>query len=129
MTTIERTVSIRSAPDEVYRYISDVSHLPDFIDMLTAVRPGDSGGAVHVVAEVPGRGTEEGDATFRADGATRRVEWGSPSNPDYAGWMQVDDGAEGSATVRLGMLLHHDDQRGEQSIDKSLETLRDRLEG
>jgi hypothetical protein len=128
MTTIERTISIAKSPNEVFGYVSDVSHLPDYIDMLTAARP-TGGGEVHVVADVPGRGIEEGDATFRADEGTRRVEWGSATNSDYTGWLQVDDGDGGGASVRLGMQLHHDDQRGEESIDKTLETLRSRLEG
>ena len=128
MTTIERTISIRKDPSEVFGYVSDVNHLPDYIDMLTSARS-TGAGEVHVVADVPGRGIEEGDATFRADEGSRRVEWGSATNSAYTGWLQVEDGADGGASVRLGMQLHHEDQRGEESIDKTLETLRSRLEG
>ena len=65
-----------SSPDRTFDYVSDVGNLPRYMDSMTSAEltgPEE----VHVTAQVPDQGTEEGEAWFRTDPATRRVEWGS----------------------------------------------------
>jgi Polyketide cyclase / dehydrase and lipid transport len=94
----EHTEHIAASPDAVYAAISDAGNLPRFVPQLTAVRPTD-GGQVEVDARYQGH-EQHGAATFAADAAARRLEWGSPSG--YRGWMQVDADGEGS---RLTLFL------------------------
>jgi carbon monoxide dehydrogenase subunit G len=94
----EHTEHVAAAPDSVYAAIADVKNLPSFVPQMTAAR--DSGdGRVEVDARYEGR-TQHGEASFKADADTRRIEWGSPSG--YRGWMQVDEDGDGS---RLTLFL------------------------
>ena len=84
MTTIERSITVTSSPERTFDYLSDVGNLPRYMDSMTsAERTGPE--EVHVTAVVPDRGPEEGEAWFRTDPATRRVEWGSEGSSDYHG--------------------------------------------
>jgi carbon monoxide dehydrogenase subunit G len=94
----EHTEHVAAAPDAVYAAISDLSNLPRFVPQLTGVRPA-GGGHVEVDARYEGH-EQHGEATFAADGAARRIEWGASSG--YRGWMQVDADGDGS---RLTLFL------------------------
>ena len=126
MTTIERSITVTSSPDRTFDYVSDVGNLPRYMDSMTSAEltgPEE----VHVTAEVPDQGTEEGEAWFRTDPATRRVEWGSESGSDYHGWLQVDgDPGTGGSLVRLGLQMAHEDV--DDSIGRTLETLRSQVD-
>ena len=126
MTTIERSITVASSPTRTYDYVSDVGNLPRYMDSMTsAERTGPE--EVHVTAVVPDRGTEEGEAWFRTEPASRRVEWGSEGSSDYHGWLQVDDDpGTGGSLVRLGLHLVRDDADG--SLDRTLEALRTQVE-
>ena len=126
MTTIERSITVASTPDRTFDYLSDVGNLPRYMDSMTsAARTGPE--EVHVTAEVPDQGTEEGEAWFRTDPTTRRVEWGSEGSSDYHGWLQVDeDPGTGGSLVRLGLQMVHEDV--DDSIGRTLETLRSQVE-
>ena len=95
----EHTEHVAANPDLVYAAISDPANLTRFVPQLTSVR--DAGGAqVEVDARYEGR-EQHGAASFRADDAARRIEWGAESG--YRGWMQVDPDDDGS---RLTLFLH-----------------------
>jgi carbon monoxide dehydrogenase subunit G len=94
----EHTEHVAAPPDAVYAAISDVSNLPRFVPQLTAIRAAYEG-RVEVDARYEGH-TQHGEASFRADDAARRIEWGAASG--YRGWMQVDADGDGS---RLTLFL------------------------
>jgi carbon monoxide dehydrogenase subunit G len=94
----EHTEHIAAAPDAVYAAISDVSNLPRFVPQMTGARSS-ADGQVEVDARYGGN-EQHGAASFSADAAARRVDWGAPSG--YRGWMQVDPDGEGS---RLTLFL------------------------
>jgi ribosome-associated toxin RatA of RatAB toxin-antitoxin module len=101
----EQTTRIPVAPDRLYRTIADIGNLTRFIPPLRSVRRTD---AEHVEVDAQYEGHEQrGQAWFRTDDASKRVEWGSEGQP-YRGWMHVEDDGDGSrltlhvTTERLG---------------------------
>lgn len=92
----EHTEHVAAAPDAVYAAVSDLSNLPRVV--LTGVRAADEG-RVAVDARYEGH-EQHGEATFAADDAARRIEWGAASG--YRGGLQVDADGDGS---RLTLLL------------------------
>jgi hypothetical protein len=94
----EHTEHVAAAPDAVYSAIADVSNLPKFVPQMTGARESGDG---HVEVDARYQGQEQhGQASFKADGHARRIEWGSDSG--YHGWMQVDADGDGS---RLTLFL------------------------
>jgi hypothetical protein len=94
----EHTEHVAAAPDAVFAAIADVGNLPKFVPQMTAARPA-GGDRVEVDARYEGH-EQHGEASFHADAAARRIEWGSASG--YRGWMQVDSDGDGS---RLTLFL------------------------
>ena len=98
----EHTEHIAAPPDAVFAAISDVGNLPRFVPQMTGARPsGDD--RVEVDARYHGR-EQHGEATFHADAAQRRIEWGSPSG--YRGWMEVAPDGDGSRLTLFLNTLH-----------------------
>jgi hypothetical protein len=102
----------------VHAAISDVTNLPRFVPQMTAVRPAGED-RVQVDARYEGH-DQRGEASFHADPARRRIEWGAPSG--YRGWMKVDPDGEGS---RLTLFLEtiHGSER-DHDIAATLDAIR-----
>jgi uncharacterized protein YndB with AHSA1/START domain len=114
----QHTEHIAASPDAVFAAISDVRNLPRFVPQMTAARPsGDD--RVEVAARYHGH-EQRGEASFHADDAQRRIEWGSPSG--YRGWMEV--AADGDGT-RLTLFLNtvHDSE-SEHDVGATLDAIR-----
>jgi carbon monoxide dehydrogenase subunit G len=94
----EHTEHVAASPDAVYAVISDVSNLPSFVPQITAARRAGEG-RVEVDARYEGH-EQHGEARFSADGAARKIEWGTANG--YHGWLQVDGDGDGS---RLTLFL------------------------
>ena len=114
----EHTEHVAASPDAVYAAIADIQNLPRFVPQMTAVREGE-GDHIEVDARYEGR-EQHGEATFHADAADRRIEWGAPSG--YRGWMKVDADGDGS---RLTLFLdtRHGSQR-DHDIAATLDAIR-----
>jgi uncharacterized protein YndB with AHSA1/START domain len=114
----QHTEHIAASPDAVYAAISDVTNLPRFVPQMTAARRAGEE-RVEVDARYHGR-DQHGQASFHADDAQRRIEWGSPSG--YRGWMEV--AADGDGT-RLTLFLHtvHDSE-SEHDVGATLDAIR-----
>ena len=95
----EHTQHVAAAPDQVFRALADVGNLPHYVPQVTTADRIDDE-RVRVQARYEGH-THEGEAWFRSDESTRRIEWGSPDS-SYRGWIQVDPDAEGA---RLTLFL------------------------
>lgn len=131
MPDFERSITVAVDPDTAFDYVSDPSHLPEFVATMTGARrrPGQQRSELHVTAEVGGR-REEGDTRFRTDRWSRSVDWGS--HPDYRGTMRIE--GAGEAGSRISLLLRIRDPRGEQRqieqvMDETMQTLAKRLAG
>jgi hypothetical protein len=98
--------------------ISYVANLPRFIPQMIGVCPAGED-RVHVDARYEGH-EQHGEASFHADPADRRIEWGAPSG--YRGWMKVDpDGAGSRLTLFLETI--HSSER-EHDIAVTLDAIR-----
>ena len=114
----EHTDHVAAPPDLVYAAISDVSNLPRFVPQLTGVRRLE-GERVEVDARYEGH-DQHGEASFRADDAERRIEWGSPSG--YRGSMKVDADGDG-ARLTLFLDTPHGAER-DHDIAATLDAIR-----
>ncbi|HEV8545327.1 MAG TPA: SRPBCC family protein [Candidatus Limnocylindrales bacterium] len=120
MADYEQSTSVHATPSAAYTYLADPRHMPEYVATMTQARPS-GGGHLHVAADVENR-HEEGEATFRADPLTRRLEWGREGH-DYQGWLSVGGGGgDGEATVTIHLRTHDDTDRAvvEQSLAETL---------
>jgi carbon monoxide dehydrogenase subunit G len=95
----DHTEHVAATPEGVYAAISNPANLSRFVPQVTAVRTV-SEDQVEVDARYEGK-TQHGEAYFRTNEESRRIEWGAASG--YEGWMQVDADGDGS---RLTLHLH-----------------------
>jgi uncharacterized protein YndB with AHSA1/START domain len=114
----QHTEHIAASPDAVYAAISDVRNLPRFVPQMTAARPAGHD-RVEVDARYHGR-DQHGEASFHADDAQRRIEWGSPSG--YRGWMEVAADGEGARLTLFLNTVH--DSESEHDVGATLDAIR-----
>ena len=95
MADFSGTTSVATAPDALFDYLSDVSHLPDYFARMTSAAPGD-GEEVRTTARMPDGTEVQGDAWFRVDTSARTLEWGSEGPSEYAGRLAVRPSGDGS---------------------------------
>ena len=114
----EHTEHVAAPADAVYAAISNLDNLPRFVPQITAARPAE-GDQVEVDARYQGH-EQHGRASFRAEDAERRIEWGSPSG--YRGWMKVDPDGDGSR-LTLFIETRHGSER-DHDIAATLDAVR-----
>ncbi len=105
MGDYEHATIVSADPDTLFRYLSDVEHLPEYMAaMQEAHRTGqevDEGDEVQVAADVDGV-RRQGEAWIATDQERRALRWGSEGHSGYRGELQVEDSGTGSqVTVRL----------------------------
>jgi len=126
MAEYERSATVNATPAATYDYLADPRHMPDYVATMTQAQRSD-GGHLHVAAEVEGR-HEEGDAMFRSDPVSRRLEWGREGHA-YRGWLTVggDDGPISTVTIHLET---HDESDGaaiERALDETIANIQHSL--
>jgi len=106
MGDYEHTATVSADPDELFRYLADVHHLPDYFSSMQEAEPTgehvEGGDEVHVVADVEGK-RREGDAWISVDDAARTLRWGSEGPNGYHGELEVAPADSGS---RVAVRLH-----------------------
>lgn len=131
--THEDSTTIDASPQEVFGYVSDVSHLPDYLPPIkdASERPLAEGTetdpdvqdatGVHLVGEVKGQQFEN-DGWFLADEAARTLRWGAQTERTYSGRLEVTEDGDGSR-----LLVHlefgpegPDEEMQQQSGDRDL---------
>ena len=126
MPDFEQSREIDSAPDAVWRIVSDPDRLADWVPTTTASRPeGDD--AVHLQGESHGHGYDIRSG-FVADAAARRLSWDSPRLSGYRGTLVVADHA-GSSRVTVRVTIPDDLARADEEIDRGLRETLDRIAG
>jgi hypothetical protein len=74
-------------------------------------------------------GGEKHEGLFRVSEEQLRVEWGGRDHPQYAGWLQVADGASGTSDVTVHISLIDEPDSGTRAdevrglLDRSLDRL------
>lgn len=124
MAEYEQTQQVKAPAEAVFTWLSDVSHLPDYLPpVVRASLEGPSEGAnpgqkLRTTLQGPG----EDGTTFDAEGylavdeGSRRMEWGAEGGRDYSGWLTVADadGSSSEVTVHLSF--------GERSAESDIQT-------
>lgn len=126
MGDFEATTGVDAAEGALFDYLSDVGNLPRYFARMTSARPGD-GEEVHTTAQLPDGRQVEGDAWFRADTGTRRIEWGSEGPSDYHGSLAVGAAAGGGAEVTVRMhttRVPDGDSEVQQGLEDTLSTIK-----
>jgi uncharacterized membrane protein len=127
MPEYEQSGTVTTPPDQLFAYLSDVHHLPEYFPHMTsaepAAGPADDPDAVTVSADVHGE-KQQAQAWFHVDADERRIEWGSQSGP-YHGWMQVD-GVEGGSLVTIHLHQEHEGGDSEADLAQAIETIQAR---
>lgn len=131
MAEYEESQVVRRAPEEVFAYLADVSHLPAFLPTVSVAE--DSGpDLVHVAGSTAGGHDYDAEGLFRARPEQRRLEWGSRHDGHYSGWLQVFDSGAGDCEVTLHLSFfghtEGDANRVDPEIGAALGRLRDLLE-
>ncbi len=103
MSEHERTVTAHVPPENAFRYLSSVSHLPEFVPHLREIRE-EENDHVWGTAEMEGKRFEV-SGFFRTDEASRRLDWESDGTPGYRGWMTIQPAGtdQSRITVHLSM--------------------------
>lgn len=89
------STSVDAPPQALFHYLSDVGNLPKYFARMTSAEMGD-GEQVRTSATMPHGGTVEGEAWFRVDESSQRIEWGCEGENDYHGHLDVT--GEGSSS-------------------------------
>jgi uncharacterized membrane protein len=126
MADFELTQQVDAPAAALFDYLSDVGNLPHYFAAMTSAEPA-GGEAVHTTAEVDGV-EREGEAWFRVDDGSHRIEWGSEGESDYHGSLEVSgDEARSSVTVSLHA-EHGDRDNVEQGLAETLTNIKQQVE-
>ena len=123
------STTVDAPPASLFDYLSDVDNLPKYFTRMTSAKRGD-GEEVHTTAQIPGGREVEGDAWFRVDEDTQRVEWGSEGPNDYHGYVDVTPSGDGSQVeVHLHTTRADDgDAQMEHGIQETLANIKQEAE-
>jgi uncharacterized protein YndB with AHSA1/START domain len=136
MGDYEHTATVSADPDALFRYLSDVHHLPDYFSSMQEAEPTgeqpdnaeEGAEEVHVVAEVDGA-RREGEAWMAVDDAQRTLRWGSEGPNGYHGELQVSPAASG-AEVAVRLHTERADGPGIRAgLEQTLASIKQAVEG
>jgi uncharacterized membrane protein len=139
MSEHERTISVHAPAGEVFRYVSSVSNLSDFVPHLRDLRE-EEDGHVFGIADLGNGRRQEVSGFFRADEANLSLGWESDGTPGYRGSMQIvpESGDQSKVTVHIAMrgpaeqtpsrAPALDSERIERMFDDVMRALQDGLE-
>lgn len=100
MSEYEHSLTIEAAPDEIFRFVADVSNLPKYLPTVHhAMSQGNE--RVRVQGEARGQAYDN-DGFFRIDPRQRRMEWGSDGEQHYQGWLEVKPNGHAGADGQPG---------------------------
>ena len=103
MPDYEQTTTVDAEPDELFDYLADVRHLPEYFPvMLDAKLAGED--EVEVQLEADPAGVRRARGWLHVDGPERRMEWGATDGP-YHGWLQVDPGDVAGSLLTIHLFL------------------------
>ncbi|MCV2394702.1 hypothetical protein OEB99_10320 [Actinotalea sp. M2MS4P-6] len=108
---------------EVFAYLTDASHLPEYLHRMREAHA-TAPDVVHTTATLPDGATVESDAAWHVDEGRKRISWSSGPNGEYHGELKIHETAE---TTKIMLHLHtpHDrDDEVQRSADDALAQIR-----
>lgn len=128
MGDFQHSIDVRRPPEEVFAYLSDAEHLPEWVSGLQQAKR--AGGEEVDVVAVGGGEQHEDRAWMHADADARSVRWGADRVADYHGELFVT--GIGDEDSRVTVTLHTpgtDDPAVQQDLEQTLADLERRLDG
>jgi len=118
---IERKLELNAPPEQVFRFLSSIHNLPQFLPWIRQIRqePDDH---VWGIAEERGR-RRELNGYFRPTEESRRIDWGSDGVPMYRGWLQVSEAGGGRSELTIH-LEHEGLRMMDQRVNQVLGAIR-----
>ena len=127
MHEYQGAIDIKATPEQVFRFLSSVGNVPEFLPHIKEARL-DKESHVFAVGEISGR-RYEFDGYFRVTPENRHIDWGSDGTPPYRGWLEVREAGDAARLeVHLFMDVARPDQSAERALDDVLLTIRHRIE-
>lgn len=129
MTDYHREIDIEVSADQAFAFVSNIANLPRFVP--TTRKADVEHGHIHIDGVAGGRPYHD-DGQIYVDADQRVMRWGSGASA-YRGELSVSEG--GAHTSRVAINLHFRDgdshvpdaQQIEQSLDESMQRLREEL--
>ncbi len=106
MPDYEQTATVAAEPDELFDYLADVHHLPEYFPRMTDAEPA-LGDEVVVEEEDDSGDLHRAEGWLHVDGLERRMEWGAKAGP-YHGWLQIDPDDVGGSLVTIHLYQDHE---------------------
>ncbi len=123
MPTYKSSVSIEATPDEVFDYVADIRHLPEY---FAEVEDAESLGEGRFRITTRARHVREGWMRLH-EGRHQRIEWGSTGVEEYSGSLRVDrEGQVASVTAQIH--TPHPVEGGDAVLDQTLFALKSCIE-
>jgi uncharacterized membrane protein len=120
MADFTGTTTVDASQKALFAFLSDVSNLPRYFARMTSATPG-NGEEVHTTAQMPDGTTVEGDAWFRVDDSSQRIEWGSEGASEYHG--AVDVRSKGDTASEVEVHVHTTRvEPGDSGVQEGVET-------
>ncbi|HWQ56190.1 MAG TPA: SRPBCC family protein [Bryobacteraceae bacterium] len=127
MSEYQDTIAIRSAPADVFRFLSSVSNIPSYAPVIREARL-EAGDHLVALAE-PAKQQREINGYFRVSHETRSIEWGTDGTPNYHGRLEVRDSGGGETELSVELSIERqDEQRVRQTLRQALESIKRQLE-
>lgn len=142
MPDFESKTTIAAPAQAVFDFVSDVKNVPSYTP--TVKRAESAGeGRIHVRSEVEDKARET-EGFFHVKGPEDRLEWGSESNKDYHGWMQIRDAGNGQSELTIHLRLNPPpqteqdveqrsgqdfEQKMQEGVERALDSIKNHLEG
>jgi carbon monoxide dehydrogenase subunit G len=121
MGDYEASTTVEVSADVLFKYLSDVEHLPDYLPQMTEAHRTE-GDEVEVAAVIEPEGQPRrevsGKAWIEVVEEGKKLQWGATGSHDYRGELDVDPA--GDKTSTLTVRLHTDHAEG-PSIDDGLQ--------
>jgi len=116
--------TIATSPDQLFDYLADARHLPDYFPKALSATAG-SGEDLTVVLDLDGEVVEV-DAWYRVDRDRRFVQWGVPA-AGFQGWLAVAADPAGSELTVSVQKPVRDSGYDEDAEDRTDAEIRDTI--
>lgn len=141
MKEYEQTRRIQAAPNAVFAFVSDIENLPDYLPTVKNATL-QKGERIRMQGEANGHRYDD-TGFFRVDETNQRMEWGSDSDSNYGGWLEVK-GGKNDATSEVTVHIKFDpkpelaremdkqggrDQAINEGINNTLTSIQNHCEG
>lgn len=142
MNEYEHTLTIKSRPQQVFDFVSEISNLPRYLPTVRNAMPQGTA-RVRVQGEAAGH-QYDSDGYYHVDKTRQRMEWGSDGENQYRGWLEVTgDDADTTATVTVHLSFEprpdiaerYDQQSGNrhrtilEGLESALQSIKNLCEG